>query len=127
MFSMHANLGLVAYALIRADGTSPELNSGIKTSHLQTGIYKIVLPGDPNSQEPLQEEQSCIPRRDIVIITPCEGLPLCYTVQAPSDSERFIIFVDSGGLQQDTDFSILILRSLISPPTDANGNPIAPA
>ena len=124
---MHANLGLVAYALVRADGTSPELNSGISTNHVQTGIYKIVLPGDPSSQEPLQEEQSCIPRRDIVVITPCEGLPLCYTVDAPSDSERVVIFVDSTGATQDTDFSIIILRSLISPPTDANGNPTAPA
>jgi len=127
MISMPANLGIVAYALVRADGSSPELNSGIKTVRVQPGVYKIVLPGNSTSQEPLQEEQSSFPRRDITVITPCEGLPLAYTVQAPSNSERLIFFVDSSMQPQDTDFSILVFRSVISPPTDANGNYIAPA
>jgi hypothetical protein len=127
MISMPANLGIVAYAMVRADGSSPELNSGITTVRVQPGVYKTVLPGNSTSQESLQEEQSSFPRRDMIVITPCEGLPLSYTVQAPSNSERLIFFVDSSMQPQDTDFSILVFRSVISPPVDASGNYTAPA
>ena len=134
MFSTPANLGIVAYALVKGHfGDTPDLNSGISVIHTPgSGSYDIILPGDPSAQEPLQEGQSVSPERDIVIITPMNGGPLAYFASAPSvpnaDYVRRVIFtVPTTGTPTDTDFSILILRSLISPPQDAQGNYIAPA
>jgi hypothetical protein len=52
-----ANTALFAYALVEPDGTSPDLNSGVTTSRIDVGVYEIVLPGDPGTQEILQEGQ----------------------------------------------------------------------
>ena len=86
MFSTPANLGIVAYALVRGHfGDTPDLNSGISVIHTPgSGSYDIVLPGDPSAQEPLQEGQSVSPERDIVIITPMNGGPLAYFASTPS-------------------------------------------
>lgn len=138
MFSMHANLGIVAYALVRPAtgrggagvGDTSELNSGVTANWFSTGICDVTLPGDPNQQEPLQEGQSRSPRRDLVLITPCDlaSTSVSYGVVETSDYTRRIYFtISSTGTPFSPSFTILILRSLISPPTDANGNYTAPA
>ena len=138
MFSMHANLGLVAYALVRPAtgrggagvGDTSELNSGVTANWYSTGICDVTLPGDPSQQEPLQEGQSRSPRRDLVLITPCDvgDTPISYAIEEKSDYTRRIYFsLSTTGMPFSPSFTILILRSLISPPVDASGNPLAPA
>ena len=141
MFSTPADLGIVAYALVRPSsgpggagvGDTSELNSGITANWVATGICDITLPGDPSQDEPLQEGQSNVPRRDILLITPCDvgALPICFSVGPPaspaSPTYTKRIFFTNAGTLYSLSFTILILRSLISPPQDAQGNYIAPA
>jgi len=128
MISMPANLGIVAYALVRQDGTTPDLNSGVAVAHTAPGVYRIKLPGDPTLQEPLQEGQSSIPARDLILVTPFDSPRVSFHAYDVSDYEKEVSFFDTLiGAPHDAGFYILILRSLLSPPTDANGNYIAPA
>ena len=131
MISMPANLGIVAYALVRSDGTTPDLNSGVTVAHTGPGVYRIKLPGDPNLQEPLQEGQSSIPARDLILVTPFASPRVTFNAYDVSDYEKEVTFFDTipSSMQapHDAGFYILILRSLLSQPMDANGNYIAPA
>jgi hypothetical protein len=131
MFSTPADLGIVAYAQINGDGTSPDLNSGVTVTHVSQGVYDVTLPGDPSLQEPLQEGQkksaSAYPTRDMILVTAYEPTPRFYSIQVTSDFTQRISFWDNTVTLADTIFAILILRSLISPPQDAQGNYIAPA
>jgi hypothetical protein len=45
-----ANLALAAYALVKSNGTSPDMNSGVITRKVATGVYEVVLPGSDDSQ-----------------------------------------------------------------------------
>lgn len=129
MFSTPANLGIVAYAKVNLDGNSLDLNSGVVTARITSPspYYTITLPGDPTQQEPLQEGQSKIPARDLIFITPYEGAPVTFQIHDISDFIKQVSFTDLAGNPAETNFYVLILRSLISPPTDAQGNYIAPA
>ena len=40
-----AELATVAYALVAADGSSDEINSGVTTTRIDTGRYNVILPG----------------------------------------------------------------------------------
>jgi hypothetical protein len=40
-----ANLAVVAYASVKANGSSPDTNSGVTTAWVSTGVYDITLPG----------------------------------------------------------------------------------
>lgn len=131
---MHANLGLVAYAKVdppSAGGPSGpaaanELNSGVTAYWQSPGVCDVTLPGDLSLQEPLQEGQSRNPQRDIIVITPLI-YGASYSVTETSDFVRRILINNLLGIPSMIGFTIIILRSLISPPTDANGNPTAPA
>ena len=136
MFSTPADLGIVAYALVRPSngpggagvGDTSELNSGITANWSSTGVCDITLPGDPVQQEPLQEGQSWQPCRDLILITPCfTGTPTYYCVNDVSDFIKRVFFYGPAGTLISVSFTIIILRSLISPPQDAQGNYIAPA
>ena len=130
MFSTPADLGIVAYGLVNSNGSTPDLNSGVKILHVNTGIFDIVLPGDPSQQEPLQEGQSDSPQRDIVLITPFDSGPVFWwipSISPPNNFVRRVQFLSPALSAVDVSFSFVILRSLISPPQDAQGNYIAPA
>ena len=129
MFSTPADLGIVAYGMVEPNGLTPYLNSVVQVNHVSTDVYEIILPGDPSQQEILQEGQSQVPQRDIVIITPYVG-PLNYYVYPQSPPSKFVrrvLFFTNSNVPQDASFAFLILRSLISPPQDDQGNYIAPA
>ena len=125
MFSTPANLGIVAYGKVLADGSTPDLNSGVTIDHTpNTGLYVIHLPGDPTLQEPLQEGQSNSPQRDLLFVMPCDsGLVYFFetTLSPPSDFKRAVQFVAPPSQAIDVNFSFLLLRSLISPPVDDSG------
>ena len=132
MFSTPADLGIVAYALVKADGTTPDLNSGVTVTHPATGEFQITLPGDPGQQEPLQEGQGgpgtpASPVRDLILVTPYHTPNITYTVSEPSAFVKQINLFTNAGAPFDASFFLLILRSLISPPMDGQGNYIAPA
>jgi hypothetical protein len=127
MFSTPANLGIVAYGKVHADGSTPDLNSGVTIDHTpNTGLYIIHLPGDPTLQEPLQEGQSNSPQRDLLFITPCDSSLVFFfetTLSPPSDFKRAVQFVNDANPHAavDVNFSFLLVRSLISPPVDDSG------
>ena len=129
MFSTPADLGIVAYAKVNQDGSSPDLNSGVATDLVfnPTPYYTITLPGDPVQQEPLQEGQSKSPARDLSFITPYDASAVTFQIHDISDFIKQVTFFDTTGSPAEANFYVLILRSLISPPTDAQGNYIAPA
>ena len=138
MFSTPADLGIVAYALVRPSngpggagvGDTSELNSGVTANWSGTGVCDITLPGDPTQQEPLQLGQGTPlgPPRDLILITPCyTGQPVYYCVNDVSPFDKRVFFYDYTGSLVSVSFTIIILRSLISPPQDDQGNYIAPA
>jgi len=62
------------------------------------------------------------------LITPCyTGRPVYYCVNDGSPFDKRVFFYDYTGSLVSVSFTIIILRSLISPPQDAQGNYIAPA
>lgn len=126
MFSMPANPGVVGYARVQRDGSTPNINSGLTITRLAIGEYQIVYPGDPTNQEPQQEGQK-VAHQDLIFLT---GLltptAVGVVVDEPNDYTRIVLFTNNSGQATDTEFNVLILRSTLSAPLDANGNQIAP-
>jgi hypothetical protein len=147
-----ANLALVAYALVESDGTSPDLNSGITTTKLDSGTYEMVLPGDPGQQAVLQEGQGGpfteVPQyggteyagvmRDLIFVSPIlrgnvystmdGGFPYLIEQRSPFVIRVYFFMSRVSPLTaHDSAFSFMVLRSTINPPQDDSGNYIAPA
>ena len=125
MFATPANLGMVAYAQVNSDGSTPDLNSGLEISY-SAPIYTITLPGgdamgNPDLQAPLQEGQKANPCRVLVFITLLQSDSITYYLEQPNDYTFTIEFSDLHGAHTTANFNILILRSLISPPPDEDG------
>jgi hypothetical protein len=125
MFATPANLGIVAYAQVNADGNTPDLNSGVKVTY-SAPFYTIKLPGgdsldNPDPSSPLQEGQKASPCRDLVFITLLQSDSITYYLEQPNDYTFTIEFSDLHGTHTTANFNILILRSLISPPTNEDG------
>ena len=116
-----ANMAIVAYASVKADGFSPDMNSGIKTALVSTGVYEITLPGDPAGQAPLQEGQEVY--RDLILATVknVSGVTINAVDVAGSSGliKRINTCFSPTTNPQNVDFDILILRTLISPPAGA--------
>ena len=127
-----ANLAVVAYALVKADGTSPEINSGVGTTRLGpgSGYYGIILPGNPTQQEVLQQGQGNPItgfRQDLIFACPINGGGLM--VGTSEDAGGFVKHVQiqaGNGSAVDSDFAVVILRTTIPTPTDSNGGPNGP-
>jgi hypothetical protein len=126
-----ANMAVVAYALVKADGTSPEINSGVETTRLGgpgTGYYAIILPGNPSQQEVLQQGQGDPIsgfRHDLIFACPINGGALTVGTGYTGEFIRTIqIENNAGGL--DSDFAVMILRTTIPTPTDSSGNQDGP-
>jgi hypothetical protein len=126
-----ARLALVAHAFVNADGTSPDINSGVITSRDPTGYYVITLPGSRTSQTSLQEGQSISPMQRLTLVTgspPPDEAPLGILEHSPTiqvqDVDDYVTRVhitDSNGDYEAEAFSILIYRPVISAPLDTNG------
>lgn len=125
-----ANLALVAYALVKSDGTSNEINSGVSTTWLDTGVYKVTLPGKEGSQETLQQGQGNASngfRRDLIFACPTRGQPLMMSASDEDEfTKQFNFGNGSGGAATDTDFVMVILRPTIPTPTDLNNDQDGP-
>jgi hypothetical protein len=118
-----SNLALVAYAYVNVDGSSPDINSGVITSHVSLGVYEITLPGSDSAQSPIQEGQSISPMQSLTLVTPAVvpgGDILTYppTVQVENVSKyvKRIHITDPSGDYNPRPFSLLIYRPVISIP-----------
>jgi hypothetical protein len=104
-----AGLSVVGYAHVKTDGTSPDCNSGIATARSSAGTYTITLP--TNAAED--------PSRVFVAITPINSSPIYWWVQTVSATLRVIVFENPGLQATDTEFEIIVYRTIVSPPAGA--------
>lgn len=111
-----AGLAIVAYAeVIGTTGASTNTNSGVVTTRIATGLYSVTLPAN------LQQSSS----RDLIFVTPKGSITsdaYSYKVDdTVSVATKYIaIYGGSPVLSYaDSDFSVLILRTTITPPAGA--------
>ena len=122
----NANLAIVAYGYVRADGSTPDLNSGVKIDHDNTGDYNIILPGDPTQQQPLQLGQGIGDSavifgnvgivQDLILATPGAGQIVTITTHDLSTYIKNIQCWGNRGFQVDADFAFVIYRSILPLP-----------
>jgi hypothetical protein len=119
-----ANLAIVAYGYVRADGTTPDLNSGVTIIHDNPGDYNIILPGDPAQQQPLQLGQGIGDSavifgssvgivQDLILATPGAGQIVTITTHDLSTYIKNIQCWGNTGYQRDSDFAFVIYRSIL--------------
>ncbi len=106
-----AGLAVVAYAEVLADGTSPNVNSGVATARTAAGQYTVTLPAG--------KLQSGV--RDLMFVTPKGTITSTPFSHKVDDSDPAIKRVAIYGGQPlatfaDSDFSVLIVRSIVTPP-----------
>jgi hypothetical protein len=115
-----AGLAIVAYVeVLGATGTSTNTNSGVTTTRTSTGSYRVTLPAY-NTQNGA---------RDLIFVQgkTSSGVPLAGNLVSPyvDDNDGAIKKIQmvtvSGGVSSlvDSDFSVLILRTIVPPPADA--------
>lgn len=105
-----ASLATVAYAqVVGATGLSPNLNSGVVTARSGTGTYTVTLP-DGEGQT-----------HDLIFVQILGGVPVSYAadVNDADPNIKNIYIGNSGTTAIDADFSVVIMRSLLTPPPGA--------
>lgn len=116
MFSA-PNLALVAYAEVHgANGNSTTCNSGVTTTRTALGTYVIVLPTgmfqgqarDVILVQPKGPNGALVPKMAVVddILSATKTIAIWNGIPSEVEASRV-----------DSDFSVLILRTTISPPT----------
>lgn len=112
-----AGLAIVAYAeVIGATGASTNTNSGVTTTRIGTGLYTVTLP----------ENKWQSATRDLIFVTPKGTITseaYSYKVDDTLVATKYIaIYGGSPVLSYaDSDFSLLILRTTITPPDGEPG------
>jgi len=106
-----AALAIVAYAEVAADGTSTLINSGVVTARTSLGRYTVTLPAD--------KAQSAA--RDLIFVCPkgtIDSTPYSHKVDDSSATVKEIAIYGGSPLTTfaDSAFSILILRTTVTPP-----------
>ena len=118
-----AKLAVVAYAeVVGADGSSTRTNSGIVTTRLGLGTYQLTLPVASQNQLGLTQFSD----RDLIFVQPLNaaaplgasavnnnttGVPAATTL----DVNKLVFTGLSATTAVDTDFAVLILRTLTVP------------
>lgn len=112
-----AGMAFVAYAEILADGTSPNMNSGVTTGRLGTGQYTLTLPTNLGQADARMQ----------MVITPkghpLAGTPVSYVVD---DTDPLIKRIDmmAGSPTMtlaDHAFNVLVMRTITQPPAGSPG------
>lgn len=113
------NLATVAYAEVNgSDGNSTTCNSGVTTTRTAAGTYVVVLPTG------MFQAQA----RDLIFVQPKgpDGamVPKMAVIDDVLDATKTIAIFGgdpavAGTTRVDSNFSILILRTTITPPTGA--------
>ena len=111
-----AQLAVVAYAQVSGtDGSSTLCNSGLNTTRLGMGTFQLGLPVGSQNQLGLGQ----LFQTDLVTVTPLSAstiptTPLAVMVVNNNDTNnKLVLFGSSATTAVDTDFSVIIYRSLI--------------
>jgi len=110
----NAPLAYVAYAqVVGADGTSPNLNSGVTTARLSTGSYTVTLPSNPAGQS-LGLGSS---PGDLIFVQPIADSPVAFAAVEDDTNQlvKHIYLGIPGTTAVDCDFNVLICRSMLTP------------
>jgi hypothetical protein len=105
-----ASLAEVAYAqVIGATGLSPNLNSGVATARTGAGTYTITLPQGEGQTH------------DLIFVQILGTVPLLYAadVDDTDPSIKRVMIGSSATTAVDADFSVIVMRSLLTPPPGA--------
>jgi hypothetical protein len=111
-----AKLAVVAYAEVTGlDGSSTRTNSGIATTRLALGTYALDLPVASQNQVGLQQFSD----RDLIFVQPLNAtVALATSAVNDANQTRKLVFIGSSATTSvDSDFSVLILRTLTPPTT----------
>ena len=106
-----AGLAIVAYAeVVGSTGASTLTNSGVTTTLVTTGVYNVVLPADKTQQA----------ARDLIFIQ-VKGTSVTPVTSKVDDSDPTtkVVRITDATTLLNSDFSILILRTIIPPPAGA--------
>jgi hypothetical protein len=115
-----ANLATVAYAEVSEGGTSSVTNSGITTTRTSRGIYFAMLP----------TAIAQVGSKDLIFVQPKLASGVLAAAMAIVDDTAIVTKVirifdgntaNSASTGIDCDFSLLILRTTISPPAGSPG------
>jgi hypothetical protein len=104
------SLATVAYAqVVGATGLSPNLNSGVTTAKLGTGTYTVTLPPGEGQTH------------DLIFVQLLGTVPLLYAadVDDTDPAIKKVIIGSSSSTAVDCDFSVIIMRSMLTPPPGA--------
>jgi hypothetical protein len=107
-----AALAIVAYAHVQADGSSTGTNSGVvttKQSAMGAGWYSIALSTSMG--------QEC--DRDLILVQPTSTAtqtPVASNVYDGGMVTKLVQFASATSTAVDTSFTIIILRTTITPP-----------
>lgn len=111
-----AGLAAVAYGEVLADGTSPNTNSGVATARTALGRFTVTLPDNIRQSG----------TRDLIFVQPKRATgtvtPLSATVD-DSDAGIKRIDIHDGSTFADAEFTFLILRTIVTPPTTVPPTP----
>jgi hypothetical protein len=112
----NAGLAVVAYGEVLADGTSPNLNSGVTTARTSAGLYTITLPAN--------KLQSGV--RDLMFVTPKGAItatPFSHKIDDSDPAVKQVAIYGGAPLTTfaDSEFSFVIFRSIVNPPTGSPG------
>jgi hypothetical protein len=110
-----AGLAIVAYGEVLADGTSPNLNSGVTTGKTGTGQFTVTLPAN-KLQSGTRDLMFVTPK---VSQTPANPIPFSHSVDDSDSAVKKVTIYGGSPLATfaDAEFSFIIFRSLVTPPT----------
>jgi hypothetical protein len=122
-----AQLAVVAYAQVSGtDGSSTLCNSGLATTRLGAGTYQLGLPVGSQNQLGLGQ----LAATDLVTVTPLSvattpTTPLMVMVVNNTDTNnKLVLFGSSATTAVDSNFSVIIYRSLVPGGGNLGGNGI---
>lgn len=107
-----AGLAIVAYVEVLADGSSASTNSGVTTTRTASGQYDVILPANKAQNG----------SRDLIFVTPkgtISSTPYSHKVDDANATTKHVAIYGGSPLATfaDSDFSFLILRTIVPPPT----------
>ena len=105
-----ASLAEVAYAqVVGTNGSTPNLNSGVTASRVGAGSYTITLPAGQGQTH------------DLIFVQIMGTVPLVYSsdVDDADPNIKKVYIGSSSTTAVDADFSVIIMRSMLTPPPGA--------
>ena len=111
-----AGLAIVAFMDVASDGSIENgltSNAGVLTTKLSTGVYRLTLPSQssgpsagPNLAQPIGTD---------LIFVQCQGVPGNSAIVDEFSATQKNIVLSNGATLTDGEFTVLILRTLLSP------------